>query len=159
MGTWRSTLTAKSASVQSFGRSSGLTPRAFLDAGNGRSDSYRSIDLIRRNLASTEWPDGYGRPGGGAILGYTLRRRPRAPVQFDRRTTATRAQMTPHPCCSVIDSCKKNPARGITTRGYRAVSGATIDALPPLFRAANKAHAPSAFKVPLISPQARFHRE
>jgi hypothetical protein len=46
-----------------------------------------------------------------------------------------------------------------TTSGYKAVSGQMMEDFPPLFIAANRAHAPSAFKAPLTSAQVRFHPE
>src|ERR1700760_379053 len=80
-------------------------------------------------------------------------------TQAESKTTAISAQTTPTAWSFVIDSCKTNGTNIITTSGYRAVSGETIDAFPPLFRAANRAHAPRALRTPLNKAHVIFHAE
>ena len=58
-----------------------------------------------------------------------------------------------------MDSCKMNGTSKTTTSGYKAVTGQMIEAFPPLFIAANRAQAPSAFNTPLSNAHMRFHPE
>src|SRR5439155_11657350 len=79
-----------------------------------------------------------------------------ANFQAESKNTAPNPHRIPTSWRPLSDSCKRTRAAITTIIGYNEVSGTTMDALPPLFKAAKRAQDPRALNAPPRSAQHKF---